>query len=69
MVYSIHKYVSAFVKRRQQALEFGAKYKKYLKEDIAAFEAYSTIQLVLVCILLGDTVNQAPIFFSCRRSQ
>lgn len=49
MVHSIHKYVTAFVRRRQQAIEFSAKYKAYLKEDVAAFESYSTIQLVLVC--------------------
>jgi hypothetical protein len=48
MVHSLHKYVSAFVRRRQQATEFSVKYKEYLKEDISAFEAYSTIQLVLV---------------------
>ncbi len=50
MIHSVHKYISAFVKRRQQAIEFSTKYKEYLKEDIAAFEAYSTIQLVLVSV-------------------
>ena len=53
MVHSIHKYVSAFVRRRQQAIEFSTKYKEYLREDIAAFEAYSTVQLVLVCYIVS----------------
>lgn len=48
MLNLIHSYLSAFVKRRQQAIEFSVRHKDYLKEDIAALYAYNTIQLVLV---------------------
>lgn len=44
----IHSYLAAYVKRRQQTVEFNAKYKKYLKDEIEFCHGYSAITLVLV---------------------
>lgn len=43
----IHSYLTAFVKRRQQAIEFSSRYGQYLKE-IEASPGYNAITLVLV---------------------
>ena len=44
----VHKYLTGFIKRRQQANEFSTTYKEYLKEEVATSQACNTIQLILV---------------------
>lgn len=49
MVDIVSVYLTSYVKRRQQAIEFSTKYANYLREDIAASLAYNSVQLILVC--------------------
>ena len=55
MIHLIHMYLSAYIHRRQQTIEFNTKYIDFLNEDISTSHSYNIIQLVLVSSHLMHT--------------